>query len=125
MALPAPPTERLSLLLARLAAFCVALIGGLILLVWQLPVQRVTEAYPGLTSQQERSWRDFFQLAQNLRVSFSVTELQQSVDAAEATVNGAIEYRNAQSRRDERQPIRFRAQLERRADGWRILAIHE
>jgi len=49
MALPAPPTERLSLLLARLAAFMVALTGGLILFVWQLPIQGLTEAFPGLT----------------------------------------------------------------------------
>lgn len=50
MALPAPRAERMSLLLARLAAFVVALVGGLILLVWQLPVPRLTEAFPGLAS---------------------------------------------------------------------------
>ena len=44
MALPAPRAERMSLLLARLAAFVVALIGALILLAWQLPVPRLTEA---------------------------------------------------------------------------------
>ena len=50
MALPAPRAERMSLLLARLAAFVVALIGALILLAWQLPVPRLTEAFPGLAS---------------------------------------------------------------------------
>jgi PAS domain S-box-containing protein len=50
MALPAPPTERLSLLLARVAAFLVALIGAIVLFVWQLPIKGLTEAYPGLTS---------------------------------------------------------------------------
>ena len=50
MALPAPPTERLSLLLARLAAVVVAVIGGLILFVWQLPIKGLTEAFPSLTS---------------------------------------------------------------------------
>ena len=50
MALPAPRAERMSLLLARLAAFVVALIGALILLAWQLPVPRLTDAFPGLAS---------------------------------------------------------------------------
>ena len=50
MALPAPHTERMSLLLARLAAFVVALVGGLILFVWQLPIARLAEAFPGLAS---------------------------------------------------------------------------
>jgi PAS domain S-box-containing protein len=50
MALPAPRAERISLMLARLAAFMVALIGGLILLVWQLPTARLTQAFPGLAS---------------------------------------------------------------------------
>ena len=36
MALPAPRAERMSLLVARLAAFVVATIGGLILFAWQL-----------------------------------------------------------------------------------------
>ena len=84
---------------------------------------QIRQAYPGLTSQQERGWRDFFQVAQNLRVSFGVTEMQQSVDAAEATVTGAFEYRNAQTRREERQPVTFRATLERGGGGWRITSI--
>ena len=50
MALPAPRAERMSLLIARLAAFVVALIGGLILFVWQLPIPRLTESFPGLAS---------------------------------------------------------------------------
>jgi hypothetical protein len=48
MALPAPHTERMSLLLARLAAVVVAFVGGLILFVWQLPFPRLTEAFPAL-----------------------------------------------------------------------------
>jgi len=50
MALPAPRAERMSLLIARCAAFVVALIGGLILFVWQLPVPRLTQSFPGLAA---------------------------------------------------------------------------
>jgi len=87
-------------------------------------IGQIRQAYPGLTSQQERGWRDFFQVAQNLRVHLDVTDVRPSADAAEAAVTGAIEYRNTQSRRDERQPVSFRAQLERVPDGWRIRSIH-
>ncbi len=40
----------MSLLIARCAAFVVALIGGLILFVWQLPVPRLTQSFPGLAA---------------------------------------------------------------------------
>jgi PAS domain S-box-containing protein len=40
----------MSLLIARCAAFVVALIGGLILFAWQLPVPRLTQSFPGLAS---------------------------------------------------------------------------
>jgi hypothetical protein len=88
-------------------------------------IAQVRQAYPGLTSQQERNWRDFFQVAQDLRVTFGVANVQYSADAGEAVVTGAFEYRNTQTRRDVRQPVSFRAQLERSANGWRIRSIHE
>ena len=88
-------------------------------------IAQIRQAYPGLTSQQERGWRDFFQVAQNLRVQLDVTDVRPSGDAAETSVTGAIEYRNSRSRRDERQPVSFRAQMERDSDGWRIRSIHE
>ena len=50
MALPAPRAERMSLLIARCAAFVVALIAGLILVVWQLPIPRLTQSFPGLAA---------------------------------------------------------------------------
>jgi PAS domain S-box-containing protein len=50
MALPAPRAERMSLLVARLAAFIVAAVGGLILFAWQLASPELIEAFPGLTS---------------------------------------------------------------------------
>ena len=86
-------------------------------------IASIRQAYPGLTSVQERGWRDFFQVAQDLRVSLGVTDVQQSVDAADAIVTGAFEYRNTQSRRQERQPVSFRATLERGGGGWRITQI--
>ena len=50
MALPAPRAERMSLLIARTAAFFAALIGALILFVWQLPIPQLTQSFPGLLS---------------------------------------------------------------------------
>lgn len=48
MALPAPRAERMSLLVARLVAFAVALVGGMILAAWQLNVPELVEAFPAL-----------------------------------------------------------------------------
>lgn len=50
MALPAPRAERLSLLVARLVAVIVALMGGLILFAWQLSAPELTEPLPDLAS---------------------------------------------------------------------------
>jgi PAS domain S-box-containing protein len=50
MALPAPRAERMSLLIARCAAFIVALVGGLILFAWQLPIPRLTQSFAALAS---------------------------------------------------------------------------
>jgi len=49
MALPAPRAERMSLLVARLAGFMVAMVGALILSAWQLSVPELIEAFPGLS----------------------------------------------------------------------------
>ena len=50
MVLPAPRAERMSLLVARLSAFIVASVGGLILFAWQIASPDLVEAFPALTS---------------------------------------------------------------------------
>jgi len=50
MALPAPRAEHMSLLVARLIAVLVAMMGGLILFAWQLTAPGLTETLPGLIS---------------------------------------------------------------------------
>jgi serine/threonine-protein kinase len=86
-------------------------------------IATIRQAYPGLTAQQEKGWRDFFQVAQNLRVSLGVTDVQQTIDAADATVAGTYDYRDKQSRRDQHQSVSFHVSLERGGGGWRITAI--
>ena len=85
-------------------------------------IAQIRLAYPGLTSQQERGWRDFFQAAQNLRVELDVTDVQQTLEAAEVTVSGTFVYRDSQ-RHDQRQPVSFHASLERTGGAWRITSI--
>ncbi len=82
--------------------------------------------YPGLTPREERVWRDFFQLASDLKVDLRVTELErQSESAVEAKLAGTFDYRNTSTRRNDRQPVTFRARLERGPAGWRITAIRQ
>ena len=50
LALPAPHTEQASLLMARFAAFIVAIIGAVILFAWQFSIPELTETVPGTGS---------------------------------------------------------------------------
>jgi PAS domain S-box-containing protein len=50
LALPAPRTEQVSLLMARFAAFTVAIIGAVILFAWQFSIPELTETVPGTGS---------------------------------------------------------------------------
>jgi len=48
LALPAPRSARISVLLARLAAMLVCAIGGLVLLAWYIPLPQLIDLLPGL-----------------------------------------------------------------------------
>ena len=50
LALPAPRAERISLLVARSAAFIVCVMGGVVLLGWQIPDPELSQALPGLAN---------------------------------------------------------------------------
>jgi hypothetical protein len=84
-------------------------------------VQQVRRSYPGLTPQQAQVWRDFFAMVRDLQVDIAIKQLQITGDAAEAQVEGFNQY--LQNRRPQRQPMSFRATLERTGGAWRISSI--
>ena len=51
-----------------------------------------------------------------------MTDVQQTLEAAEVTVSGTFVYRDSQ-RHDQRQPVSFHASLERAGGAWRITSI--
>ncbi len=84
-------------------------------------VQQVRRAYPGLTPQQAQVWRDFFGMVSDLKVDLAIKQVQITGDVAEAQVEGLSQY--TQNRRPQRQPLTFRATLDRTSGTWRIASI--
>jgi serine/threonine-protein kinase len=84
-------------------------------------VSAVRRAYPGLTTQQMQTWKDFFTAVRNLKVELRASRIIPNGDTAEANVQGSFSF--LQDRRPQVQPVQFRASLERGDGGWRITAI--
>jgi hypothetical protein len=77
-------------------------------------------AYPGLTAEQERSWREFFGSITEIRVTLNIQNLEISDDQARARLAATYEYR---ARAHQTQHLDLTAALERRPSGWQITAI--
>src|SRR5262249_14980366 len=83
-------------------------------------ITQIRRVYPGISSDQEQGLRSAFESMRGLRVTLAVSDLQIDGDAARAMLTGAYEFYNTSKRRDERQPVTFRATMERRDGSWRI-----
>ena len=86
-------------------------------------IAAIRELYPDITAAQQRDWQQFFSAVQNIKVSFSIAQLDITGAAAEARVTGTYRYENTSTRRLEEQPVRFLASLQRDATAWRLTAI--
>ena len=84
-------------------------------------VSEVRRAYPGLTTEQQRGFEQFFEAARSLRASFAVTDLQVSGPSAEAHLVGAYDY-EANGKR-EHQPVSFQASLRHDVGKWRLVSV--
>lgn len=85
-------------------------------------VASVRRLYPGITTQQQDNFQQFFDATQSLRVTFRISQLTLAGDAADVRVTGTYEYRTARGR-TELQPVSFSASLRRSSDGWRLLSV--
>jgi serine/threonine protein kinase len=86
-------------------------------------VGQVRRAYPGLTSAQQQSWKDFFASVRHLKAGLTVTAVHLAGVTAEAIVSGVYEYDNATTGRAERRQVTFRAMLVGDPGGWRLTNI--
>jgi eukaryotic-like serine/threonine-protein kinase len=85
-------------------------------------VSAIRRAYPGLTSDQQRGFEQFFESARKINVTFRVTSVDGTPSTAEVRVSGRYEYESS-SGRAERQPVSFAATLRREGAGWRMVGL--
>jgi serine/threonine-protein kinase len=85
---------------------------------------RIRQLYPGLTAQQERNWRQFFEAVNGVKATLAISALTVRGDSADATLNGEYAYENGTTSRAERQPVTVSMRLARTAaDDWVIVGI--
>jgi len=77
---------------------------------------------PGLTSEQQRSFEQFFQAAQNINVTLSVADVASSGTAASARLVGRYDYLNVDGQK-ERQPVSVSATLRHDGKVWRLVSV--
>ncbi|MEO8561811.1 MAG: protein kinase [bacterium] len=85
-------------------------------------VAAIRRVYPGLTSDQQRGFEEFFQAARRINVTFRVTNVESSGASADARVSGSYEY-DGSSGRTERTPVSFAATLRRDGNAWRLVSL--
>jgi ketosteroid isomerase-like protein len=81
-------------------------------------VARVKALYPMMPRQQERDTRDALSAMEDLRVQLTASGVSVNGDQATANVTGQWLFKGGKL------DIRNTYEFERRADGWRIVAIH-
>jgi hypothetical protein len=85
---------------------------------------RIRQVYPGLSSQQERNWRQFFEAVNHVEATLAISSLTVRGDSADATLTGQYAYQNGTTGRAERQPATVNMRLARTADDdWVVVGI--
>ena len=85
-------------------------------------IAAVRRAYPGITDAQERGFRQFFDVARGLHVTFAVSGVDVAGSTADARLTGTYEYSTTDGQR-QRQPVDFAATLRHDATGWRFASV--
>jgi eukaryotic-like serine/threonine-protein kinase len=82
----------------------------------------VRRVYPGLTSNQQRGFEQFFQAARSINVTFKLANVDGTPSGADARVVGTYEYVDSDGRAQQ-QPVSFAATLRREGGGWRLISV--
>ncbi|HVF38732.1 MAG TPA: hypothetical protein VM939_02455, partial [Gemmatimonadaceae bacterium] len=82
----------------------------------------IRRVYPGITSEQQRGFEQFFQSARSINVTFRVTGVEVSGNSADARMSGTYEY-TATGGKSERQPVSFAASLRHDGTAWRLVSV--
>jgi len=85
-------------------------------------ISAIRRGYPGLTSDQQSGFEQFFQAARKINVTFRVTNVEGTPTTADARVSGTYEYESTSGRSD-RQNVSFAAALRREGSAWRLVSL--
>jgi serine/threonine-protein kinase len=85
-------------------------------------VSAIRRVYPGLTSEQQRGFEQFFESARKINVTFRVASVDGTPSTADVRVTGRYEYENSAGR-SERTPVGFAAALRKDGSAWRLVAV--
>ncbi|PYP79835.1 MAG: hypothetical protein DMD35_06890 [Gemmatimonadetes bacterium] len=85
-------------------------------------VSSIRRVYPGLTSDQQRGFEQFFESARKINVTFRVASVDGTPSSAEVHVTGRYEYESS-SGRTERQGVSFAATLRKDGGAWRLVSL--
>jgi len=81
---------------------------------------QVRAAYPGMTAEQERGWREFFGSVSQLTVTMRVVDVTASGGTAAARVEAVYRFRSG---RPQTQALTLTTSLERVGNGWRLVKV--
>ena len=85
-------------------------------------ISAIRRVYPGLTSDQQRNFEQFFQSARNINVTFRVANIEASGSSADARLVGTYEYVTSAGK-TERQSVSFAATLRHDGNAWRLVSV--
>ena len=85
-------------------------------------VSAIRRVYPGLTSEQQRGFEQFFESARRINVTFRVASVDGTPSTADVRVTGRYEYENSAGRA-ERTPVSFSAAVRKDGSAWRLVAV--
>ena len=87
-------------------------------------VNEVRRVYPGLTSPEQETLRQFFASVPELKAGLTINRLVIAGASADVLVNGVYEYVDAKTGWSRRDTTTFRASVVQDSTGWHLTSIH-
>jgi serine/threonine-protein kinase len=85
-------------------------------------VGAIRRVYPGLTSEQQRGFEQFFQSTRSINVTFRVTNVEAAGSSADARLVGTYEYVTTAGQ-SQREPVSFAATLRHEGGQWKLVSV--
>jgi hypothetical protein len=86
-------------------------------------VANLRRVYPGMTSEQQSGWEQFFKTVHDVKSQLDVRKIDLAGDMGSVLVAGTYTYVNGSTHRSEEQVVSFRATLRKANGAWRIAEV--